>query len=118
MIRRPPRSTLFPYTTLFRSLARKIGRSTGRRETVIGCDHVAPHRTLGGIARCPENVPVDARLTDQVLPLEVVPYRERRRQRELRELGARRVEAIVVRDPDPRQTEAWQARAQPASEDC
>src|SRR2546427_2449077 len=26
MIRRPPRSTLFPYTTLFRSLARAVGR--------------------------------------------------------------------------------------------
>src|SRR3712207_7256225 len=26
MIRRPPRSTLFPYTTLFRSPARRIGR--------------------------------------------------------------------------------------------
>src|SRR2546430_12734908 len=26
MIRRPPRSTLFPYTTLFRSLARKLRR--------------------------------------------------------------------------------------------
>src|SRR3712207_6921173 len=25
MIRRPPRSTLFPYTTLFRSLSRKAG---------------------------------------------------------------------------------------------
>src|SRR3712207_8829806 len=28
MIRRPPRSTLFPYTTLFRSL--ELGRSRGR----------------------------------------------------------------------------------------
>src|SRR2546430_7841300 len=27
MIRRPPRSTLFPYTTLFRSLERKVSRS-------------------------------------------------------------------------------------------
>src|SRR5258707_1521492 len=27
MIRRPPRSTLFPYTTLFRSLARELLRS-------------------------------------------------------------------------------------------
>src|SRR3712207_7713233 len=27
MIRRPPRSTLFPYTTLFRSRNRKFGRS-------------------------------------------------------------------------------------------
>src|SRR2546425_8396083 len=26
MIRRPPRSTLFPYTTLFRSLAAPVGR--------------------------------------------------------------------------------------------
>jgi len=30
MIRRPPRSTLFPYTTLFRSLAdREVGKSGG-----------------------------------------------------------------------------------------
>src|SRR2546422_5294258 len=28
MIRRPPRSTLFPYTTLFRSLARNLARAT------------------------------------------------------------------------------------------
>src|SRR3712207_6867382 len=32
MIRRPPRSTLFPYTTLFRSLS--AGRSTTRRMVV------------------------------------------------------------------------------------
>src|SRR5256885_5153896 len=31
MIRRPPRSTLFPYTTLFRSL----GRSSLRRDVVV-----------------------------------------------------------------------------------
>src|SRR3712207_7032780 len=30
MIRRPPRSTLFPYTTLFRSLRRPGGRGPGR----------------------------------------------------------------------------------------
>src|SRR6266568_6555726 len=30
MIRRPPRSTLFPYTTLFRSAARPRCRSDGR----------------------------------------------------------------------------------------
>src|SRR2546430_11751886 len=29
MIRRPPRSTLFPYTTLFRSLHRAGGRQSG-----------------------------------------------------------------------------------------
>src|SRR2546422_7447734 len=30
MIRRPPRSTLFPYTTLFRSVLRDDGRPVGR----------------------------------------------------------------------------------------
>src|SRR2546430_6517863 len=38
MIRRPPRSTLFPYTTLFRSLAddaiARLLRSRWRRETI------------------------------------------------------------------------------------
>src|SRR2546430_8151837 len=32
MIRRPPRSTLFPYTTLFRS-----PRSPGRKSTIVTC---------------------------------------------------------------------------------
>src|SRR2546426_6030461 len=32
MIRRPPRSTLFPYTTLFRSV--KAGRDIGRRRFI------------------------------------------------------------------------------------
>src|SRR2546427_8757559 len=31
MIRRPPRSTLFPYTTLFRSWRRSPGSLSGRR---------------------------------------------------------------------------------------
>src|SRR2546422_7949282 len=34
MIRRPPRSTLFPYTTLFRSDVRVVG-SRGRREVGV-----------------------------------------------------------------------------------
>src|SRR5947209_11876882 len=34
MIRRPPRSTLFPYTTLFRS----VNASTSRLNTVFKCD--------------------------------------------------------------------------------
>src|SRR5438034_3695484 len=31
MLRRPPRSTLFPYTTLFRSIVFTLGRFTGVR---------------------------------------------------------------------------------------
>src|SRR5258708_18059293 len=44
MIRRPPRSTLFPYTTLFRSLERRdlggrhLGREPGARARFV--DHV------------------------------------------------------------------------------
>src|SRR5260221_3575879 len=34
MIRRPPRSTLFPYTTLFRSDAQAIAPSRARRDLV------------------------------------------------------------------------------------
>src|SRR5438132_5943985 len=34
MIRRPPRSTLFPYTTLFRSRSQAKNRKNGRRRSV------------------------------------------------------------------------------------
>src|SRR2546425_9452071 len=40
MIRRPPRSTLFPYTTLFRSLAHFLG--VGEAEVLLA-RHVAQH---------------------------------------------------------------------------
>src|SRR2546428_7010200 len=42
MIRRPPRSTLFPYTTLFRSRARVLGIARGQqlhRRLQIGEQH-------------------------------------------------------------------------------
>src|SRR2546427_6682366 len=35
MIRRPPRSTLFPYTTLFRSLARAVQQRGGQRGQLL-----------------------------------------------------------------------------------
>src|SRR2546427_5147006 len=42
MIRRPPRSTLFPYTTLFRSMTTRLeGQPVGREKiTVIGAGNV------------------------------------------------------------------------------
>src|SRR2546429_6904848 len=46
MIRRPPRSTLFPYTTLFRSLRRELSAA----ERIPYTAHVSPHvvrTTLG-----------------------------------------------------------------------
>src|SRR2546427_2276112 len=36
MIRRPPRSTLFPYTTLFRSYARRLGLFSGTMAVIGG----------------------------------------------------------------------------------
>src|SRR5436309_10693101 len=36
MLPRPPRSTLFPYTTLFRSAPRRRGCLTGRRGVELG----------------------------------------------------------------------------------
>src|SRR3712207_9532938 len=68
MIRRPPRSTLFPYTTLFRSLIGEtfqnddinirtltIGpqkRTAGRRR--LGLDHFLHH--LGGLLGCHKTI--------------------------------------------------------------
>src|SRR3712207_8305116 len=52
MIRRPPRSTLFPYTTLFRSVP-----AEGRRAALVGVEVPADHR-LAGLA---ETVDVDDR---------------------------------------------------------
>src|SRR3989454_1240591 len=40
MIRRPPRSTLFPYTTLFRSVRRGCPKRSGRRRS---------HRVVGAV---------------------------------------------------------------------
>src|SRR5438445_9254595 len=49
MIRRPPRSTLFPYTTLFRSDA--VGRARRRRrEEVVGALSHARCRAAGGVS--------------------------------------------------------------------
>src|SRR2546422_2233800 len=50
MIRRPPRSTLFPYTTLFRSVEHDIGR-----QPAIGLEALADpiehdHRVVEGVA--------------------------------------------------------------------
>src|SRR2546422_4620001 len=46
MIRRPPRSTLFPYTTLFRSL----------RLRVVHQSHVAARYRALAVARCDEEI--------------------------------------------------------------
>src|SRR2546430_11854678 len=46
MIRRPPRSTLFPYTTLFRSGAAAAGRLVPKVRGTRGCALVGSRRPL------------------------------------------------------------------------
>src|SRR2546422_7830433 len=47
MIRRPPRSTLFPYTTLFRSPPRGVGRSAGEPRGVRSAGEGVTARRAG-----------------------------------------------------------------------
>src|SRR2546427_6617667 len=52
MIRRPPRSTLFPYTTLFRSrdaLAREVDRGGERLQDLAGLAGTLLCEGLGGV---------------------------------------------------------------------
>src|SRR2546430_6069882 len=48
MIRRPPRSTLFPYTTLFRSLPPQDGVAAQRYEVEVG---IAEGEGIGAVPR-------------------------------------------------------------------
>src|SRR5258707_2468852 len=58
MIRRPPRSTLFPYTTLFRSPGGASGLAGGGADRRIAaaqsgdqqCHRIRPRRTVGTVA--------------------------------------------------------------------
>src|SRR2546430_13661779 len=50
MIRRPPRSTLFPYTTLFRSFGGEMRPELGRREEHRHCANLGELRSDARIA--------------------------------------------------------------------
>src|SRR3989442_8340187 len=54
MIRRPPRSTLFPYTTLFRSIHLGVPRGVGKAQLADGGDELRGHAALGG--RRPQHI--------------------------------------------------------------
>src|SRR3712207_6880472 len=49
MIRRPPRSTLFPYTTLFRSLLVRLAQRGGDEVVVLGVLAAAGEAHLAGV---------------------------------------------------------------------
>src|SRR2546426_8380605 len=52
MIRRPPRSTLFPYTTLFRSQLPRIIDEHEIKDVLIALDSTEHNRLLAVIALC------------------------------------------------------------------
>src|SRR3712207_7418724 len=54
MIRRPPRSTLFPYTTLFRSLA-ELDLQPPRQVEVVLAAHDVRDAALAGLAVDPDD---------------------------------------------------------------
>src|SRR2546430_5343653 len=60
MIRRPPRSTLFPYTTLFRSRYR-VGEVTSHMSVLWGFAQVTPTRVtiLAEIAEKAEDIDIE-----------------------------------------------------------
>src|SRR5256885_4599051 len=52
MIRRPPRSTLFPYTTLFRSRKALAGRERSARKLAVHHREELRHPRLVGVRPC------------------------------------------------------------------
>src|SRR5258706_9846512 len=76
MIRRPPRSTLFPYTTLFRSLSRDFPRRApircrrlGRRSTCRNAAIASPGRSWRHVERSEEHTSELQSLTNLVCRL-------------------------------------------------
>src|SRR5688572_31756975 len=59
MIRRPPRSTLFPYTTLFRS---RESPHRARRRAPARQRHAAPARRAPALRRAPDRRPAALRI--------------------------------------------------------
>src|SRR5687767_15625140 len=75
MIRRPPRSTLFPYTTLFRSPeARAVGDDRGAGEHGDPEDERAPEHADGGVEERAIGLFADARSEEHTSELQSLAY--------------------------------------------
>src|SRR3712207_9021511 len=66
MIRRPPRSTLFPYTTLFRSSG-EYPRADRRRIPLAGAQPGRPRRRLSTCRQSSVRLLTDSRRVEQAL---------------------------------------------------
>src|SRR3989442_7220345 len=76
MIRRPPRSTLFPYTTLFRSMTRVTGSSSGLRFVTFPLND-----TDGNALVLPYNGALSNTHLGKVGPMHFHRYRDRKSTR-------------------------------------
>src|SRR2546425_3349802 len=73
MIRRPPRSTLFPYTTLFRSEFAHVSRRAGAQATIIGRGKPLQHFEQDLVTRLVDHtrsLGIELRLDTEVTGLE------------------------------------------------
>src|SRR5256886_16380271 len=99
MIRRPPRSTLFPYTTLFRSHSRNV-----QGVAADGCDGGVGHRRVGAaeVDRLVGELPDAAARADRlIIDLDVVELlvirQDPRLIDDVRERGPGAVETYLCR---------------------
>src|SRR5260370_12952868 len=67
MIRRPPRSTLFPYTTLFRSLIRRCARSSDAVQRSCTSWALASPAIAAAASRCSAEIHDASAITDSPL---------------------------------------------------
>src|SRR5258706_11943399 len=101
MIRRPPRSTLFPYTTLFRSLRDELTGEAPRRRTKRRAHRELARARVRG-ARSEEHTSELQSLTNLVCRLLLEKKKKKQRQQpareEKRELREADRDARLIRD--------------------
>src|SRR5437016_7947106 len=97
MIRRPPRSTLFPYTTLFRSQERKPDKYSGLHGIIAG------HHRRDDELRSEEHTSELQSLTNLVCRLLLEKKKKTTKKTELETTATASNEGITIR-------EAWRCR--------
>src|SRR5438034_8051591 len=80
MIRRPPRSTLFPYTTLFRSPRRARPRRGGRRPASLGRDDLVRSEEHTSELQSHSDLVCRLLLEKKKKEMQLVPLRSRKLQ--------------------------------------
>src|SRR2546422_7022990 len=98
MIRRPPRSTLFPYTTLFRSYASRYRREVKGFDPA-GMQALLQHAWPGNVRELEHTLERAVLMcrTDQIQPGDLGLNAQRGQAQNLEELSLEAVESILIR---------------------